>query len=44
MKDLGLAYKILGIQIYWDKKDTKVWHSQKELLTKSFAMLQHARL
>ena len=20
MKDLGLAYKILGIQIYWDKK------------------------
>ncbi|KAL4337997.1 hypothetical protein AHAS_Ahas12G0166100 [Arachis hypogaea] len=34
MKDLGPANKILGMQIHRDKKDRKIWLSQKNYLKK----------
>jgi len=34
MKDLGSANKILGIQIHRDRKDRKIWLSQKNYLLK----------
>ncbi|KAK0605571.1 hypothetical protein LWI29_028241 [Acer saccharum] len=34
MKDLGPANKILGMQIYRDRKDRKIWLSQKNYLRK----------
>ncbi|RDY13075.1 hypothetical protein CR513_02062, partial [Mucuna pruriens] len=34
MKDLGPANKILGMQIHRDRKDRKVWLSQKNYLLK----------
>ena len=34
MKDLRPANKILGIQIHRDRKDRKIWFSQKNYLRK----------
>ena len=34
MKDLGPANKILRLQIYRDKNNRKIWHSQKNYLKK----------
>ena len=34
MKDLGLANKILGMQIYRDRNNRKIWLSQKNYLKK----------
>ena len=34
MKDLGLANKILEMQIYRDRKDMKIWLSQVNYLRK----------